>query len=567
MPTVAIALDAIVHNTAAIVARCAPAGVEIVGVTKAACGHPLVARAMLRGGAAGLADSRLDNVRRLRRNGLDCPIMMLRIPSVSEADDVVRLCDSSLNSERATVLALSHAAVSQGLTHEVIVMLEMGDRREGVSADDLPGLCEAVLAAPGLELTGIGANFMCASGVLPTQAKLEALAAQAEAIEGRFGIRLRHVSGGNSANLPLMDAQPLPPRISQLRIGAAILRGEDVMSGSVLPGLRGDGFVLEAELIEIKTKPSMPEGETGRDAFGQRLSFTDRGDRVRGIVNLGRVDMRPEGLTPRDADVEVITASSDHLLLDLTEAKRFAVGDRLRFDMDYGALVQAMLSPYVDKRLVGRERIAPRPVRLRLFAGSQIAARPETRAFLESVAGLGLAIMEGGETVPGDLPLHVAPSRAGEPAIAEAELGVLVMDSEPGDIAATPPEATALFGLRAASPAQAALIRERGILALTMEDIDLIGVREAIRRALRRVTSATDGFALILHASVARGMAADAREEGLSYRECSLAMERIAASEGLRAITLSGLGGDAPAETLDAAYGYLLSALGKRILA
>ena len=80
-----------------------PAGVGIFGVVKATCGSPLVARAMLRGGAKGLADSRLDNVQRLRNSGITAPVMMLRIPSVTEAPEVVRLCDISLNSEAAVL--------------------------------------------------------------------------------------------------------------------------------------------------------------------------------------------------------------------------------------------------------------------------------------------------------------------------------------------------------------------------------------------------------------------------------------------------------------------------------
>jgi predicted amino acid racemase len=571
-PTIAIDLEAIAENTRAIVRRCAAQGAAVFGVTKATGGLPMVGRAMLRGGAAGLGESRIDNVRRLRRGGLSCPIMMLRIPSVTEAPDVVRLCDVSLNSERAVIRALDRAAVEQGRVHDVIVMLEMGDRREGVTAGELLPLCALVLESPGLRLAGLGANFMCASGVLPTMAKLEALAARVEEVEARFGVRLDTVSGGNSANLPLMERAPMPARINQLRIGAAILRGENSVTGDTLPWLRGDAFMLEAELVEMKTKPSLPEGETGRDAFGNVQSFVDRGERVRGIVNLGRVDIRPEGLTAHDADVEITTASSDHLIVDLTGSKRFAVGDPIRFDMDYGALVQAFLSPYVEKHLVGREKIAPRPRRLRLVAPEALAARPETAAFLAEVGNVGLATAMDGGAEPGDLPLWICAERPETweritTGVSErAELGLLWLDSELGPAAAAEPESLALVGLRTATRAESELIRRRNVLALTMEDIDLVGIREAMRRALQRVTSLTDGFVLVLDASVGRGMEPDELEAGLSYRECSTAMELVAASGGLKAIALTGFDADARPAALRAAYGYLLSALGKRIL-
>ena len=571
-PAIAIDLEVVASNTHEIAARCAAQGVRLFGVTKATCGAPLVARAMLRGGAVGLGESRIDNVRRLRRAGISCPIMMLRIPSVTEAAEVVRLCDVSLNSESAVLHALSVAAQEQGAVHDVILMLEMGDRREGVTEGELLPLCELVMEAAGLRLAGLGANFMCASGVLPTPSKLEILCRHVEEVEARFGTRLDHVSGGNSANLPMMESAPMPDRINQLRVGAAILRGENSMTGETLPWLRGDAFTLEAELVEIKTKPSLPDGETGRDAFGNRQTFWDRGDRVRGIVNLGRVDIRLEGLAPRDHDVEVTTASSDHLIVDLTGSKRYAVGDTMRFDMDYGALVQVMLSPYLEKRLAGREKIVPRPERLRLISAEGFAARPETNQFLESVAALGLENAVGGTVSPSDLPLWVVSARdeawhriqgVGSEI---AELGLLWVDSEPGPATAAEPETLAMVGLRSATEDQAETIRRHEIMALTMEDIDLIGVREAMRRALHRVTATTDGFVLALHASVGRGMDPDLMEAGLSYRECSTAMELIAASEGLRGIALVGFGSGDSESALKAAFGYLLSALGKRIL-
>jgi ornithine racemase len=574
-PSVIIDLDIIAENTRRVAAKLKPQGIGMFGVTKAAFGSPLVARAMLRGGVFGLADSRLDNVQRMRHSGISAPIMMLRIPSVTEAPEVVRLCDLSLNSEAAVLDALAEAAQEQGVVHDVILMLEMGDRREGVSPEDLMPLAHTAMAEPSLRLAGIGANFMCASGVLPTVEKLERLARLADDVEQRFGTKLDYVSGGNSANLALMETEgvPMPSRINNLRIGSTILRGENSFTGGTLPGYDDGAFTLEAELVEIQAKHSLPDGETGPDAFGNRLTFEDRGTRLRGIVNLGRVDIRPEGLKARHRDVEIVTASSDHLIVDITEAKKFAVGDPIRFEMDYGALVQAMLSPYIEKQLAGRENIAPRPSAVRLIADASLHEREETRQFLLGATALAFEIKRDGTPEPADLPLWIIPGRDGiHELIATADVeavesGLLWMDSDPGEIGAvSTPESTALLGIRTATKEQAAIIGDRGILAFTMEDVDLIGIRESTRRAIKRVTDTTDGFALVLNASVARGMEADPREAGLSYRECSTVMERVAASEELRAIVLSGLGPEPEPAALEAAYGYLLSALGKRIL-
>ncbi len=575
MPSVIIDLDVIAGNTRRLNAWLEPQGVSVWGVVKAACGSPLVARAMLRGGATGLADSRVDNIQRLRHAGITCPMMMLRIPSVSEASEVVRLCEVSLNSEPAVLDALAEAAAGQTKVHDVVLMLDMGDRREGVSPEELMPLAAIAMREPSLRLAGIGANFMCASGVMPSLEKLERLARLADEVEQRFGVGLDMVSGGNSSNLALMQSEGvvMPPRINSLRVGSTILRGENSFTGGTLSGFDDNAFTLEAELVEIRTKHSLPDGETGPDAFGNRVVFEDRGARLRGIVNLGRVDMRPEGLKPRHRNIDVVTASSDHLIVDITEARKFEVGDPIRFDMDYGALVQSMLSPYVEKHLANRERIAPRPTAVRLIAAPAIHDRDETRAFVAAVAELRLEVKRDGEPEAADLPLWIVPGRDGIHdllAVADddaVEAGLLWIDSEPGDIGrVTLPEASAVFGLQRATREQARIIEERDILALTMEEVDLIGIRESARKAIKRVTDVTDGFGLVLHASAARGMAADPLEQALSYRECSAMMERVAASQELRAIVLAGLGATPEPAALSAAYGYLLSALGKRIL-
>ena len=179
-------------------------GVRLFGVTKAVAGMPQIARAMLEGGFAGLGESRLENVRRLRRAGITDPIMMLRIPPVSDADAVVQLTDISLNSELGTLRALSAAAERASRLHDVILMVELGDLREGMSPAELLEASDRAMDLPGLRLVGLGANLLCASGVLPTADTMRELCDVAQAVESRHGIQLNHISGGNSSGLPLL---------------------------------------------------------------------------------------------------------------------------------------------------------------------------------------------------------------------------------------------------------------------------------------------------------------------------------------------------------------------------
>ena len=68
-PYITIDLGKIEHNTRTIVALCKKHNIEVTGVTKVTCGHPEVAKAMLRGGVASIADSRLENIQRMRIGG------------------------------------------------------------------------------------------------------------------------------------------------------------------------------------------------------------------------------------------------------------------------------------------------------------------------------------------------------------------------------------------------------------------------------------------------------------------------------------------------------------------
>ena len=52
-PRIEVDLDKIRRNTETVVRRLDPRGIDVTGVTKAVCGHPAIAQAMLDGGALG----------------------------------------------------------------------------------------------------------------------------------------------------------------------------------------------------------------------------------------------------------------------------------------------------------------------------------------------------------------------------------------------------------------------------------------------------------------------------------------------------------------------------------
>ncbi len=324
-------------------------GVAIAAVTKVTCGSPEVGGAMLAGGAQALAESRLENIERLRAAGIDAPVWLLRSPTPGQAADTVRLADLSLNSELDTLTALDRAAGEAGKTHRVVVMVDLGDLREGVWPSDLPGFLERAAALEHLEIAGLGVNLTCYGAIMPSQENLGRLVELAGAAERQLGRPLL-VSGGNSSSLWLALHEGIPARIDNLRIGESIVLGVDTIDRAPIEGLHLDAFVVDAPVIECRVKPSFPIGVSAQDAYGNRPTFTDRGERRRAILALGRQDVVPEGLSPLDPRVELLGASSDHMILDVHDVDPAPrVGDRMAFIPGYGCLLQACMSEYVEK--------------------------------------------------------------------------------------------------------------------------------------------------------------------------------------------------------------------------
>ncbi|HOQ99078.1 MAG TPA: alanine/ornithine racemase family PLP-dependent enzyme [Anaerolineae bacterium] len=331
------------QNTRAIVNTCAIYGIGVAGVTKACCGHPDVARAMLEGGVSMLADSRLANVRRMREAGITSNIMLLRLPSPSEAAAVVALTQFSLNSEVETVCSLARAAQAQGVMHRVILMVEMGDRREGIMPERIIDAVRDMLDLPGIELAGLGTNVGCIAGVAPTRENTQMLVTVAEQVERALGLRFSVISGGHSASLPLVERSRMPSRVNQLRIGEAILLGRDWASGWSLPPPHKNAFRIMARVIEVQTKPSLPEGVRMPDPFGRIPHWVDLGPRRRAILAIGEQDLHVEGLRPLREGVTLVGASSDHLVLDVTNADPpVTLGEEIEFEPAYAALSTAM---------------------------------------------------------------------------------------------------------------------------------------------------------------------------------------------------------------------------------
>jgi predicted amino acid racemase/D-alanyl-D-alanine dipeptidase len=346
-PRIEINLEKIAHNAKALRELYGSKGIDVIGVTKVVCGNPYIAKALVKSGIRILADSRIENIRRMRNAGVQAQFLLVRTPGFSQAEAVVKYTDISLNSELSVIEKLSTYAIDYDRPHKIILMVELGDLREGLMPSDLDNTVKQVLKLKGIELAGIGSNLACFGGIVPDEEKMGYLSSIANDIEDNFGLTLEYVSGGNSANHNWFMSTMDVGRINNLRLGESIYLGCETLDRKQIPGLYTDAMTLVSEVIESKIKPSMPYGEISQDAFGNVPMFKDQGQIRRAILGVGLQDVLVSGLTPR-SDIEIIGASSDHIIVN-AKNKDLSVGNELEFDLNYGALLSAMTSLYVNK--------------------------------------------------------------------------------------------------------------------------------------------------------------------------------------------------------------------------
>jgi predicted amino acid racemase/D-alanyl-D-alanine dipeptidase len=346
-PRIEIDFEKIAHNARFLKDHYATKGIEVIGVTKAVCGNPDIANTLLRSGISILADSRIRNIKKMKDAGITSPFLLLRTPLQSELNEVIEYCHISHNTEFSIIKKLSSLAVNKGSIHKIILMIELGDLREGILSSNLASIVARITKLKGIELVGIGTNLACFGGIKPGNDNMGELSSIATTIEEQLGVKLKYVSGGNSANYQWFNTTKDVKRINYLRLGESIYLGCDPLTRKPIPGLFTDAFTLVAEVIESNTKPSVPVGDIYQDAFGQVPQFEDKGLLNRVLLGFGIQDVTVSGLRPR-LDVEIMGASSDHVIVD-TKTKKFKVGTELKFDLNYAALLSAMTSPYVTK--------------------------------------------------------------------------------------------------------------------------------------------------------------------------------------------------------------------------
>lgn len=354
-PVLDVNLSAIEHNARILCSLCAENGISVAGIIKFSDGDLRVAGAYRAGGCAQLGVSRAKHLQALKAAFPDTETLLTRSPTRGDLEAVARYADLSLHADAGVLRALNEEAGKWGCRPGIILMLDVGDLREGV--ESIPELIRLALlceSLPSLRLRGIGTNHACLNGVLPSYENLSFLVEAAEAVEAAIGRRLEFISGGSSINLLLLQGgvSQMPERINHLRLGGSIANPMNIRTnrGVSFPGLREDGLRLTAEIVELCEKASAPRGVSTKNWAGEAVTREDRGRRLRAILALGSQDVGDAAtLIPEEAGVEIVGCSSDHTVLDVTDSgKPWQSGDTVCFQLRYANMLHAFSGRHVE---------------------------------------------------------------------------------------------------------------------------------------------------------------------------------------------------------------------------
>lgn len=325
-------------------------------VTKMLCGHKAYLEEIIRLGAKEICDSRVSNLQVVKSIDPNVQTVYIKPPAKRAIKEIVQFADASFNTEPETIRLISKEAQKQGKMHKIIIMIEMGDLREGVMGEDVVDFYAEIFHLPNITVTGIGTNLNCLHGVLPSQDKLIQLSLYKQLIEAKFEREIPWVTGGTSVIIPLLYNQQVPVGINHFRVGESLYFGRDIISDKIFKGMNDEVLKLHAEIIEITEKPIIPIGELAENPSGDSFDVNpeDYGKTAyRAILDVGLLDISPDFLIPEDTNVEVIGASSDMIVVDLGDSiSNYKVGDLISFKMKYMGALTILNSDYIEKRLV-----------------------------------------------------------------------------------------------------------------------------------------------------------------------------------------------------------------------
>ncbi len=324
-------------------------------VTKLLCGNHLYIKEVIALGAKELMDSRISNLRTIKRIDPEVKTIYIKPPPRRSIRSLVRYADVSLNTDLETMKLISMEAQRQDKIHEVIIMVEMGELREGVMGEKLVDFYAKVFELPNISILGFGTNLNCLYGVMPSRDKLIQLSLYKQIVEVKFNRKLNLLSGGTSVTIPMLSKKQVPPGVNHFRVGETLYFGANLWTGKTIKGMKDDVITFKAEIIELIEKPVVPEGTLQENPSGEsyEIDASDYGKTSwRALLDVGLLDISPDFLIPIDKNMEMAGASSDILVLDLGKnPRKYKVGDFIKFKLKYMGALRLFNSDYIIKRL------------------------------------------------------------------------------------------------------------------------------------------------------------------------------------------------------------------------
>ena len=366
--------DRIIGNIEKITELMAKQGATWTLISKVLCGHKEALRRILAHPAVdalhSIGDSRLSSLEVIRSLRPDIQTMYIKPVPQNLVSSIVQLADISLISSLRTLELLNDAAGLIGRTHKVIVMIELGELREGIVHDDIVAFYRRAFAMEHIEVIGIGTNLGCMHGIEPTYDKMIQLSLYRQLIEEKFQRSLPIISGGSSITLPLVGSRKLPSSMNHFRIGEAVFLGTSPLDNSRYRNLSTSVFEYTANIVELEEKSSVPDGIINDAAIGHVAEAGTEEDpgatHCRAIADFGLLDVDVNDLVPKDSRVHFAGTTSDVTVFEIAEhsdahgAGRYHVGDTLRFTPSYMGAARLMNSKFIYKSVHGKAYDLPR---------------------------------------------------------------------------------------------------------------------------------------------------------------------------------------------------------------
>lgn len=325
-------------------------------VSKLLCGNKTFLEELVKLGVSEFHDTRITNLKMVKKVAPKAQTVYIKPPAKRNIPNVIKFADVSFNTDLTTIQLLSEEAGRQNKVHKIIIMVEMGDLREGVLGDHLMDFYQQVCNLPNINIVGLGTNLNCLNGIMPSEDKLIQLSLYKQLIEAKFNIRIPWISGGTSVTVPLLLKKQLPKQINHFRVGEILFFGLDLFTNETIEGMSNDVFRLYTEIIELYEKPKVPSGEQGFNVSGETPEYPEEDygkSSFRAILDVGLLDCNPQYLIPDDDSITIIEASSDMLVLDVDQNEAgYKVGDQITFKLKYMGVLGLMNSHYIDKVVV-----------------------------------------------------------------------------------------------------------------------------------------------------------------------------------------------------------------------